>query len=214
MEETTMAGLAVGIGVDLVEEHGARIPRWAGAGLVAVLGSIGGVAFLDTERSMATQDVRLRLCAAFGMVGVAALLVFMAGLRAYLGAQVPAHSLTGRVAGMAGQVTAAVLLVSYLTKLIVAENLHHITGAADLVVRNALDELSTGAWATMAVAMLAVAIAAIRHGGLPRWLGLVSAVLGVLVVAATLAGVPPAAYLPTMAWLLVTSGVLLRSCHA
>jgi hypothetical protein len=37
---------------------------WALAGVLAALGGVGGVAFLDTEQSLATQDVRLRLALA------------------------------------------------------------------------------------------------------------------------------------------------------
>jgi hypothetical protein len=62
-----------------------RSTRWWGvAGVGAALGGVGGVAFFDTERSIATQDARLRLCVAFGMVGVACLVAFAAGLRGYL----------------------------------------------------------------------------------------------------------------------------------
>jgi hypothetical protein len=184
---------------------------WAMAGVVAALGGVGGVAFFDTERSIATQDVRLRLCAAFGMVGVAALLVFAAGLRSYLDAQTPAGSLAGAVAQTAGLVAAATLFGTYLVKFVAAEYTHRITGAADTVVRNGLDELTTGAYAALAVMMLVVALAALRHGALARWLGWVSAVVGALVAVATVAGAPPAGYLPGVAWLLVTGLALSRS---
>jgi hypothetical protein len=116
---------------------------WAWAGLLATVGGIGGVAYFDTERSMANQDVRLRLCAAFGMAGVAGLLVFVSGLRGYLDAQTPAGSLVGAVAQFGGQLAATTLFTTYLLKIVASEYTERITGSADVVVRNGLDELTT-----------------------------------------------------------------------
>lgn len=181
---------------------------WAVAGVVAVLGGVGGVAFFDTERPMATQDVRLRLCAAFGFVGVAGLVAFVAGLRRYLDGQTPAGSLTGPVAQAGGYLTAATLFLAYLVKLTISDDTRRITGPADVVVRNAIDELTTGAWAALALVMFAVTVAALRHAALPRWLGWASAVLATLITVATVAGAPAAGYLPGAAWLLVVSVAL------
>ena len=189
-----------------------RVVRWwAVAGILATLGGVGGVAFFDTERSLATQDVRLRLCVGFGMVGVAGLVVFAAGLRSYLEGQTPAGSLLGLIAQASGVLAAATLFLGYLFKAISAGYTHQITGNADLVVRNGLDELSTGAWTALALMMLALAVAALRYAAAPRWLGWVSAVVGTLVAAAAVGGVPAAGYIPGAAWLLLTSAAFLRS---
>lgn len=187
-----------------------KLRPWAIAGIVAVVGGVGGVAFFDTERSLATQDVRLRLCAGLGMIGVAGLVTFISGLRRHLDAQTPPGSLTGRLALIGGQTTAVTLFVTYLLKLTVSENVHRITGAADVVVRNALDELTTGAWAGLALVMFAVAVAALRRAAFPRWLGWLSAVVCVIVSAVTVTGAPAGAYLPSMLWLLVMSVALAR----
>jgi hypothetical protein len=183
---------------------------WAVAGIVAVVGGVGGVAFFDTERSIANQDLRLRLCAAFGMIGVAALVVFAAGLRGYLEEQLPVGSSLGRIAQMSCVLVAGTLFMGYLVKLVAAQYTDRIVGNADVVVRNLLDELSTGAWAALALAMLAIAVAAIRHAAMPRWLGWVSAVVGLFVAVVTVAGQTAGAYLPGAAWLLLTSVVVAR----
>jgi hypothetical protein len=194
---------------DMAVGRGATSKRWwAVAGIPAVVGGVGGVAFFDTERSMATQDVRLRLCAAFGFVGVAGLVAFVAGLRRYLDGQTPAGSLTGPVAQFGGYLMAATLFLTYLVKLTVSDNTHRITGSSDVIVRNALDELTTGAWAALALVMFAVTVAALRHAALPRWLGWASAVVASLIAVATVAGAPAAGYLPGAVWLLVISVAL------
>lgn len=183
---------------------------WAVAGIAAAVGSVGGVAFFDTERSIATQDVRLRLCAAFGMIGVAGLVVFAAGLRGYLEEQLPVGSSLGRVAQMGCLLAAGTSFLGYLLKLVASEYTHRIVGNADVVVRNGLDELSTGAWAALALGMAAVAVAAVRHAALPRWLGWVSAIAGLFVAAVSVGGMTAGAYLPSIAWLLLMSLVLAR----
>ena len=203
-----MADLVEEIPVAQAERQASR--RWALAGVIGAAGGVGGVMFLDTGHSLATQELRLRLCAAIGLAGVAGLLMFVAGLRSYLDAQTPSGSLTSRVAQGGVLVTAVTLFTAYLAKLVTAGYTHGITGQADVVVRNGLDELTSGAWAALAVTMLAVAVAAVRYAALPRWLGWVSAVAGTAIGAATLAGAPQAGFLPGVAWLLVTSILLAR----
>jgi hypothetical protein len=204
-----MAELVDEIPVAKTERQGSR--RWALAGVIGAVGGVGGVMFLDTGHSLAPQELRLRLCAALGLAGVAGLLMFVAGLRSYLDAQTPPGSLTSRIAQSGVLVTAVALFIAYLAKLVTAGYTQAITGQADVVVRNGLDELTTGAWSALAVTMAAVAVAAVRHAALPRWLGWVSAVLGTVIGAAALAGAPQAGFLPGIAWLLITSVLLARS---
>lgn len=187
------------------------VRAWALAGIVAALGGVGGVAFFEEQTSLAGQGTRLRICAALGMVGVAGLVAFLSGLRAYMDEQTPVGSLTGRIAQSGGLIAATTLFVGYLFKLIVAGYTDKITGNADVVVRNGLDGLSTGAWAALALTMLAVSVAAIRHAALPRWLGWLSAILGSLIAVATVAGAPQAGFLAGAAWLLVASASMLRA---
>jgi hypothetical protein len=65
-------------------------------------------------------------------------------------------------------------------------------------------------WVGAGVAALAVAVAALKHAAAPRWIGWVSAVLGVIT---TLFGISPLQYMAGMTgpvWLLVvTLGFLL-----
>lgn len=186
----------------------ARVRGWGAAGLVAAVGGVGGIAFFDTERSIATQDGRLRLCVGFGMIGVAGLVVFAAGLRGYLEEQLPVGSMLGRIAQTGVQLAAGTLFLDYLAKLVAAEYTHRITGEADVVIRNGLDELTTGAWAALALTMGAIAVAALRFAALPRWLGWLSAAAALFVTAVSVAGATAGAYLPSVAWLVITSVVL------
>jgi hypothetical protein len=178
--------------------------------LVAVVGGVGGIAFFDTERSIATQEGRLRLCAGFGMIGVGGLVVFAAGLRGYLEEQLPVGSALGRIAQMGVLLVAGTSFLDYLVKLVAAEYTHRITGNADIIVRNGLDELSTGAWSALALTMGAVAFAAVRFAALPRWLGWLSALGALFVTAVSVGGATAGAYLPSAVWLLLTSIVVAR----
>lgn len=196
------------IAITAARANGIRI--WAVAGILAVAGSLGAVALFDTERSIANQDVRLRVTVAFGMIGVAGLVVFAAGLRRYLEEQLPVGSSLGRIAQMGCLLMAGTSFLACLLRVVAAQYTHRITGNADIVVRNLLDELDTGAFAALALVMPAIAVAAIRFGALPRWLGWVSAVVGLFVAAVSVGGQTAGAYLPGAAWLLLMSLVLAR----
>ena len=136
------------------------------------------------------------------------LVVFAAGLKRRLEAQAPAGSLLPAVAA------SGLLLTSVAGLMGSALDTEFIFAAADdssKVVPEAAVVFAHWVgtvpwlWVGSGVAALAVAVAALRHRALPRWIGWASLVLGVLT---TLVGVSPLQYLagfPGPVWLLVAS---------
>ena len=142
------------------------------------------------------------------MISVVLLLVFAAGLRRRLADQLPSRSLLPDVAaGGLGLVAVAGLLGSGLTT-------EFVFGVSDpskgLVPESAVffnHWVGTipWLWVGAGVAGVAVAVSALRHGAVSRWLGWVGIVLGGLTL---VLGVSPLQYLAGMvgpAWLLVTA---------
>lgn len=137
------------------------------------------------------------------------LLVFAAGLHRRLAAQAPVGSLLPAVAASGlGLVSVATLMGSGL-------NTEFIFATASDDVGNLVPEAAVvyghwvatipWLWLGAGVAALAVAVAALRHAAAPRWIGWVSAVLGVLT---TLLGISPLQYMAGMTgpiWLLVVA---------
>jgi hypothetical protein len=142
------------------------------------------------------------------MASALLLLVFAAGLRRRLDAQAPAGSLLPAVAASGlGLVSVAGLIGTGL-------NTEFIFGVSDpdaklvpeaAVVFGHWVGTIPWLWVGAGVTALAVAVAALRHAAAPRWIGWVSAVLGVITVGF---GISPLQYMAGMTgpiWLLVAS---------
>jgi hypothetical protein len=136
------------------------------------------------------------------------LLVFAAGLKRRLEAQAPAGSLLPAVAASGlGLVSVAGLIGTGL-------NTEFIFGVSDPDAKLVPEAAVLFAhwvgtvpwlWVGAGVTAIAVAVAALRHAAAPRWIGWVSAVLGVVT---TLFGVSPLQYMAGMTgplWLLAVS---------
>jgi hypothetical protein len=147
------------------------------------------------------------------MVATLLLLVFAAGLKRRLEAQAPAGSLLPAVAASGlGLVSVAGLLGAGLnTEFIfaVADDEAKLVPEVGVFFAHWVGTIGW-LWVGAGVAALAVAVAALRHAAAPRWIGWVSAVLGVIT---TLFGISPLQYMAGMTgpvWLLVvTLGFLL-----
>jgi hypothetical protein len=142
------------------------------------------------------------------MIATVLLLVFAAGLKRRLEAQAPAGSLLPTVAA------SGLWLVSVAGLLGAGLNTEFIFGVADDEAK-LVPEVGVffahwvgtigWLWVGAGVAALAVAVAALRHAAAPRWIGWVSAVLGVIT---TLFGISPLQYMAGFTgpvWLLVAA---------
>lgn len=199
---------------------------WAGAaaGLLAIFGLMasGGISSGDqdllADNALLVHDVidgeivvwLYQVTAVAAALGVA---VFAAGLRRKLAAQAPAHSLLPSLASAGLASVAAMLLVG---SGICTELFWHLaqdegksdpdTIAANLAIFNTMGWV----WAGIGLTTGSVAVAALRHGSLPRWLGRVSAVATVLVVVTQLVPLQYLAAFVGAPWLLVAGLGLAR----
>lgn len=133
--------------------------------------------------------------------------VFALGLARRLDQQAPVGSLLGKVAAWGlGLVSAALLLGSGLD----TQFLFGLAEPEMLVTESGAfytDWVATIPWLWLGAGLsgLALAVAALRHAAAPRWIGVVSLVLGALT---TLAGVSPFQYMAGFTgplWLLVVA---------
>lgn len=141
------------------------------------------------------------------MLLVPLLLVFAAGLHRRLAVQAPAQSLLPTVAGWGLVLTSvAALLGSGLD----TQFIFGFVDPGNLVPESGAfytDWVATipWLWAGAGISGVALAVAALRHGAAPRWLGVVGVVLGGITL---LFGISPLQYMAGFTgplWLLVTA---------
>lgn len=202
---------------------------WAWAGAAA--GAIAFVAFM-TSSSMAPGDDALmadnallaehvidkeaivwtfQVCCSVAALGVA---IFAAGLRRKLAEQAPAGSLLPTLAG-AGLASVAIMLLAgggISTELFWQLGQDLGKADADTIASN-LGIFNTLAWvwAGAGLSSGAVAVAALRHGSLPRWLGWVSAVVTALIALTQLVPLQYMAAFIGAPWLIIAGIGLARS---
>lgn len=123
-----------------------------------------------------------------------ALPVFGAGLRRRLDQQGPAGALHGQVALAGLLLTAAALLLGSGLDTQFALGLSDTAAFVPESAAFYTDWVATIPWLWVGAGLsaLALAVTALRHGAAPRWIGVVSAVLGALTV---VAGVSPFQYM-------------------
>jgi hypothetical protein len=197
---------------------------WAAVGVAAAVAGIAGIAAsLGVDAAydesvagnppaivdrLSDQVPQLIVFHVATMVSALLLLVFAAGLKRRLEAQAPAGSLLPGVASSGlGLVSVAALIGTGL-------DTEFIFGVGDPEAK-LVPEVGVffahwvgtvpWIWAGAGVAALAVAVAALRHAAAPRWIGWVSAVLGVIT---TLFAISPLQYMAGMTgpiWLLAVS---------
>ncbi|GAB7193257.1 hypothetical protein NUM3379_39660 [Kineococcus sp. NUM-3379] len=200
--------------------------RWTGRGWAAAGVLAGAAGITSIQASTAVDALHRQDGDAEGVVAALAqqvpqilvfhtattvatvlLLVVAAGLHRRLARALPADSLLPAVAaGGLGLVAVAGLIGSGLD----TEFVFGLQDPSVLVPEAAVlfaHWVGTVPWLWVGsgVAALAVAVAALRHRALPRWIGWVSLVLGVLT---TLVGISPLQYMagfPGPVWLLVAS---------
>jgi len=204
-------------------------PGWAWSGLAA--GVLGLVTFVVapmlvenwTEELMADNtllaeaiaDSEAIVWATQVLTSVTALLlvIFGAGLRRRLAAQEPVGSLLPTVAFSGALLTAAMCLVGGGISTELFWSLTQDLGATDpdtLSAHLAIFNTIPWVWAGIGMTAGAVAVAALRHGSVQRWIGWVSVVFAVLVLGTQLAPVQYMALLPASLWLVVAGAGLAR----
>lgn len=203
---------------------------WARAGAIA--GVLALVAFV-TSSSMSPEQSALAdnalvaqhvmdkeaLVWLFQVLTVGAALgvaVFAAGLRRKLAAQAPAQSLLPALASAGLASVAVVLLVGggSCTELFwpLVQDFGEAdpdTIAASLVTFNTI----AWVWAGLGLTTGSVAVAALKHGSLPRWLGWVSAVATVLIALTQLVPLQYMAAFIGAPWLIAAGLGLARAEH-
>lgn len=132
----------------------------------------------------------------FGMVAAAVLLlVFAAGLRRRLADRLPAYSLLPGIAagGLALTATVAVLGAGFTTEIVfgVTDDRDILDPEFAAVVGHWVGTVPW-LWLGAGLTGVCVAVAALRHGAAPRWIGLGAAVLGGLTL---LLGMSPLQYM-------------------
>jgi hypothetical protein len=178
-------------------------PRgWAIAGVLAGVAGFtalvleSGLAMFDQKEAYAdaalmyaeTHDRSLIIAVFLPLMVLAALTaaIFGAGLRRWLAAQSPAGSLLPELAGWGTLLVAALSLVGSGPVTEVYFQVLHTYNPADpdiaMTLQRLLDTLPW-VWTGLLLTTGALTVAALRHGAAPRWLGWVSAVFTVLMVA-------------------------------
>lgn len=112
--------------------------------------------------------------------------IFGAGLRRWLAAQSPAGSLLPELAGWGTLLVAALSLVGSGPVTEVYFQVLHTYNPADPDIAMSLQRLMDTlpwVWTGLLLTTGALTVAALRHGAAPRWLGWVSAVVTVLMIA-------------------------------
>ncbi|KGN34280.1 membrane protein [Knoellia sinensis KCTC 19936] len=197
---------------------------WAASGVAAGLAAIVGIAAsmqIDAVYAPDTGGDPDRIVTRLGelvpqilvfhtatMLSVVLLLVFAAGLRRRLADQLPSRSLLPDVAaGGLGLVSVAGLLGSGLTTEFVFAVADPGIGLVpeSAVFFNHWVGTIPWLWVGAGVAGVAVAIAALRHAAVARWVGFAGLVLGGLTL---LLGLSPLQYMAGMTgpvWLLITA---------
>ena len=198
---------------------------WAGAaaGLVAFVAFMTSGALSPTEDALASNEEVLahvidkeaivwvfQVCCSVAALGTA---VFAAGLRRRLAAQAPVQSLLPTLAAAGLGSVALMLLVGGGISTELFWQLLQDAGEsdADTIAANlAIFNTMAWVWAGIGLTTGSVAVAALRHGAFPRWLGWFSAVVTVLVAVTQ---VVPLQYMAAFAgapWLLVAGIAMAR----
>jgi hypothetical protein len=158
-------------------------------GLVVSSGISSGDQDLLKDNALLAKDVVgnqgvvwiYQVCCSFGALAVA---IFAAGLRRKLAAQAPAQSLLPSLA-TAGLASVALMLLvggGICTELFWHLAQDYGKSDPDTIAANlAIFDTMGWVWAGLGLTTGAVAVAALRHGSLPRWLGRVSVVVTVLI---------------------------------
>jgi hypothetical protein len=165
------------------------------------------------ELARRTADGAWRAGVALELVAFLALLVFSAALARRIRMVEPQEASTGLVVLSAGVLLAAVKLGSGAAVLAADSRAGHLDGELARLLADLNGAAFALSFVPLGLLLLAAAVGALVHGALPRTLGWVGAVVGVLLVAATAvagADAVPIPFLLALLWLVATGVVMLR----
>ncbi|WP_114561425.1 hypothetical protein [Desertihabitans aurantiacus] len=195
-----LAGLAGGVGIWLSMSVGPVVDPADPPTAESVLQHLGGYVPHLVGFHVATVAAALLL------------IPFAAGLHRRLAGQAPARSLLPAVASTGLVVLAAVLVLGsgLDTEFVFGLATPELVVATDVSFYSHWIATIPWLWVTAGVSAIALGVASVRHGAAPRALGVISLVLGGLMV---LFGLSPLQYMAGFLgplWLLVTGLVMLR----
>jgi hypothetical protein len=204
--------------------EGGRWPLW---GIAAVLLLMSRLLYPTPSLSPQDQTVvtgklvdilvdkttNLYFATGVSWLGIACLVVFLAGLYRRLKASEPADGLIPTVVLGGGLMTTAGLFVGYGFAALAGGSAYEQRAATTVAALYAImDSFAYLMWTGLGVVTAGVAVASIRRGSLPRWLGWMSAIFTLIFVG--LAFLPFISWFPALVWLLVVSiGLLVSERH-
>ena len=175
---------------------------WPLFGTASAIGYFVGIATFSLDTPISDQRAAMRVGASAALLAAVLLPVYGIRLRRYLADQLPARSIIPAMASAGTVAASATIATVQLVRLALADStiaVAHLGTAPNEL----LDTLSVGAWMPFLLTLVAVAVAGLRFGALPRWLsgvGVIAAIAGIVLIAA---GGPPI-FLPSAAWLTVS----------
>jgi succinate dehydrogenase/fumarate reductase cytochrome b subunit len=163
-----------------------------------------GTAVVTYYRAHKASEIAGIFVVAFALV---AFTFFLASLRKALSRTEEGRQLSGIVTAGGAIYAVGILIMTALTSAMVDAGRYHLAGAAQT-----LNVLNADAWVPVVVGISVVAlgtgVSALRNATLPKWVGWVSVILGVLALAGPAGAI---AFLVTPLWALVVGIVLFRS---
>lgn len=150
------------------------------------------------------NELLFRLSAGLGLIASAMLAVYAAGVRRALGDVLPARSILPNIVFTSFVGAAAVLAVGFLLRGMIFDSSGYYGDDPRIAFYAMSIDIPLGAWGLLGIASGASAYAALWLKAIPRWFGIVSAIVTVLVVLIWLTGTPPPANIPAGPWLLAS----------
>jgi hypothetical protein len=193
-------GLLIGVGVAALAFAAVMVPS---AGF-----SVADDLPVDTMVAK-LSDARASLMVGGALQALAAIVVYGAFVRRALLRREPEHALTPTIAWGGSLLTAAMAAMAAAHTQLAGAMEEGVDAPILLTLHTLEENLYAGAFCSLALVAGAVAVAALRRGVLPRWLGGVSAFVAVLLLIGQVV-VPWAAWFPAVVWMAV-SAVALRN---
>jgi len=154
-----------------------------------------------------------RVTSGLGFLAVGALIVFATGFRRLLEKRMP-QSLIPGVVHTTLVATAGALFVASIFRAMLFDSIDSYDNSAHAVFYALSWDVALAGWASIFIAAIATAVAALKFGALPKWFGWVSAVMAFLGCVMVMTGLAFPAHMPAFIWLISASVVGLKANDA